>query len=294
MKRVASLGIIILAIAVTASLGIAAGRTVWHVAGETAIAPQDVNVQQDIAPLAVSYDIAPVTALAPFGSVSQPAPTAEQAAATTLDLALRGILLQTDPAQSSALIATDGSTLRYVIGDSIAGKAVLTEIMDRQVVLDVNGNPQTLGFPNADNLPLGDAQLSQTAAEAPEPSGLDRLRAALGVASGSIEIKDPPPPVTTDDYITMWRERIIRNPNQVLGEIGLLAGEKGYTIDETHDPGIKLAGLKAGDRVARVNGQAVGNVEQDRKFFDEVAASGVARLEVVRGDRTFVLSFPLR
>jgi general secretion pathway protein C len=79
-----------------------------------------------------------------------------------------------------------------------------------------------------------------------------------------------------------------------LDEIGLLATENGYIVDENHDPGVKLAGLKAGDRVAKVNGQTVGNIEQDRKFFDDIAASGVARLEVIREDKTFVLSFPLR
>ena len=170
----------------------------------------------------------------------------------TLDLALRGILLQTDPSLSFALISTDGNTLRYTTGDSIAGKAVLIKIDDRHVVLDVNGTRQILGFPNAD---MADLSVAQTPAEPTALSNLDRLQAALSVGSGSIEIN---------------------------------------IVDETHDPGVKLAGLKAGDRVARVNGQTVGNIEKDRKFFDEVAASGVARLEVVRDDKTFVLSFPLR
>jgi len=282
----------VLAVCVTASLAVAAGQAFWHVMGETSEKP-DVFAfaDQSAAPAPVPVDLVPAVALAPFGSTAQAPQTTSTPEATTLDLALRGILLQSDPALSFALIATDGTTLRYASGDSIADKAVLIEINDRHVVLDVDGTRQILGFPNGD---MADLSIDQTP-ENPTPlSNLDRLQAALSVGSGSIEIKDPPPPETTEDYISMWRARIIRNPNQVLGEIGLLATEKGYIVDETHDPGVKLAGLKAGDRVARVNGQTVGNIEQDRKFFDDVAASGVARLEVVRGDKTFVLSFPLR
>ena len=282
----------VLAVCVTASLAIAAGQVFWHVMGETSEKPAEISFPARSAPPAPApVDLIPAVALAPFGSAEQEQQTPVTPQATTLDLALRGILLQSDPSLSFALIATDGATLRYATGDSIAGKAVLMAINDRHVVLDVDGTHQILGFPNAEMPDLSNAETSEN----PTPlSNLDRLRAALSVGSGSIEIKDPPPPETTEEYISMWRERIIRNPNQVLGEIGLLATEKGYIVDETHDPGVKLAGLKAGDRVARVNGQTVGNIEQDRKFFDDVAASGVARLEVVRDDKTFVLSFPLR
>ncbi len=292
MRRIQRLVVPALAVVVTASLAISAGRLFWHAAGETAALPADVTIAAaSPARVPEPVDMTPAIQLAPFGSVATVASATQSPTATTLDLALRGILLQSDPALSFALIAMDGTTLRYGMGDSIGNKATLLEIEDRHVVLDVNGARQILGFPNVELTDLAAEPLPDTSA----PLGnLDRLRAALGVGAGSIEIKDPPPPQTTQDYIGMWRERIIRNPNQVLSEIGLLATEKGYMVDENHDPGVKLAGLKAGDRVARVNGQSVGNVEQDRKFFDDVAASGVARLEVVRGDKTFVLSFPLQ
>lgn len=292
MRPVERLFLPLVAVAVTASLAIAAGRLFWHASGDSAALPADVAfAAASPGPLPAPVDITPALQLAPFGSAVQAAAPAQPSSMTTLDLALRGILLQTDPSQSFALIASDGTTLRYGAGDPIGTKATLLEIEDRHVVLDVNGERQILGFPNVEVADLA----AKPQPDVPTPlDNLDRLRAALGVAAGSIEIKDPSPPQTTQDYIGMWRERIIRNPNQVLSEIGLLATEKGYMVDENHDPGVKLAGLKAGDRVARVNGQSVGNVEQDRKFFDDVAASGVARLEVVRGDKTFVLSFPLR
>lgn len=292
MTQVQRILIPALAIAVTASLAISAGKLFWHAAGETAALPADITIAATLPTLATEpVDIGPAIELAPFGSAVQTALATQSAEATTLDLALRGILLQSDPAQSFALIATDGTTLRYALGDPIGTKATLLEIEDRHVVLDVGGVRQILGFPNVDV----SGSLAEPSSETLDDQGnLDRLRAALEIGTGSIEIKDPPPPQSTEDYIGMWRARINRNPNQVLDEIGLIATEKGYMVDENHDAGVKLAGLKAGDRVASVNGQPVGNVEQDRKFLEDVAASGVARLEVFRGDKTFVLSFPLR
>lgn len=292
MRNTGTWLVAVLAVGVTASLAVAAGQTVWHLAGETSVAARAVPARVSVPePTTVSRDTTSITALSPFGTAT-PAPRNELTPeVTTLGLRLHGVLVQANPEMSSALISSGAETLRYGIGETIADKAVLVEIEDLFVVLDVDGTQQTLGFPNSEVAPLETEQIAEAPAE---QSNMDRLRTALGVGSGSIEVEDAPPPVTTDDYINMWRERIIRNPNQVLGEIGLIASENGYTVDENYDPGVKLAGLEAGDTVARVNGQAVGNVEQDRKFFDDVAASGVARLEVVRGDRTFVLSFPLR
>ncbi len=291
MNRLKALIVPFVAVCLTVSLAIASGQAFWHFLGESSVAPADIAFDATpSAPAPQTSDMGPALAFAPFGSAAQPAETASQTASTPLNLQLRGVLRQSDPAFSSALVAADGKTERYEIGDDIAGRAVLRDIADRSITLEVNGNLRTLGFPNADGI---GAEVAVQSPSVPV-SNLDRLQAALGVGTGSIEIKDPPPPQTTDDYINMWRGRIIKNPNQVLGEIGLIATEKGYIVDETHDPGVKLAGLRAGDRVARVNGQTVGNLENDQKFFDKVATSGVARLEVVRDEKTFTLSFPLR
>lgn len=101
-------------------------------------------------------------------------------------------------------------------------------------------------------------------------------------------------PQTTQDYIELWRERIRANPQEVLDTIGLIPTENGYRIAEEHDSGVGLAGLRAGDVVTSVNGQVVGDVERDRELFDDVAASGLARIEVQRDGSTVVMSFPLQ
>jgi general secretion pathway protein C len=54
------------------------------------------------------------------------------------------------------------------------------------------------------------------------------------------------------------------------------------------------AGLLPGDVVARVNGQQVGDIVGDQALFENIVASGRARLEVIREGETVVMSFPLR
>jgi hypothetical protein len=44
----------------------------------------------------------------------------------------------------------------------------------------------------------------------------------------------------------------------------------------------------------RVNGVDVGDIEQDRQRFEDLAASDRLRVEVRRGDRLLVLSCPIR
>ncbi len=92
----------------------------------------------------------------------------------------------------------------------------------------------------------------------------------------------------------MWRSRIIANPKQVLDTIGLVRTDDGYRIAEQHDSGVARAGLRAGDLVRTVNGQQVGDLDSDRRLYDEVAASGLARIEVDRDGETITMSFPLR
>ena len=92
----------------------------------------------------------------------------------------------------------------------------------------------------------------------------------------------------------MWRDRITANPGEVLTAIGLIPTAEGYVIADEHDSGVGRAGLRSGDLIRSVNGQQVGDVERDRQLYDDVAASGTARIEIVRDGRSILMSFPLQ
>ena len=274
------------------TLAVAAAPVTWHLAGDAAVPQDGMGAPPPVAPVTVPpVDVAPVLALAPFGRAD--APEVAQAAPVAVDLVLLGIVSRDDPAESIALINADGRQANFKPGNKIGETIILDQVNADHVVLLVDGTRQVLGFPNADPVVLEDG----TAPAATNPNSVDDLLAAALAPPATEEYAEPPPPpppVTTQDYIDLWRARITANPMQVLDEIGLVPGADGYTISENHDSGVSRAGLQAGDLVKSVNGQPVGNVDQDRALYDEVANSGLARLEIERDGRSIVLSFPLK
>lgn len=279
-------------LAALASLAAAAAPVAWHLRGWSAALPARPPSAGPAPADPEPVDLGPILELAPFGAVAaEPEPVAPLGE-TSLDLVLHGVVVQENPAASIAFIGHEGTTQGYRPGDAVAERATLREVAAAQVVLEVDGALQTLSFP--DRSDGGDA-----ADPAPALSGPDRLRELVAAQTRSNGGEPPPaepergPPQTTQDHIDLWRERIRANPREVLDRIGLIPTPEGYRIAEEHDSGVGLAGLQAGDVVRSVNGQAVGDVDSDRRLFDEVAASGLARIEVQRGERTITMSFPL-
>jgi general secretion pathway protein C len=279
-------------LAALVSLAAAAAPVAWHLRGWSAALPARPPSPGPAPADPEPVDLGPILNLAPFGAVAaEPEPEAPLGE-TSLDLVLHGVVVQEEPAASIAFIGHQGITQGYRPGDPVAERATLREVAATQVVLEVDGALQILSFPDRDGA-------ADASAAAPALSGPDRLR-QLVAAQGRGNGGEPPPPEpergppqTTQDHIDLWRERIRANPAEVLDRIGLIPTPEGYRIDEEHDSGVGLAGLQAGDVVRSVNGQAVGDVDRDRRLFDEVAASGLARIEVRRGDRTITMSFPL-
>ena len=281
-------------LAALGSIAVAAAPVAWHLAGWSAALPErPAAATAAPEPEPEPVDLGPILALAPFGAIAEPEPEPDAPLGeTTLDLELRGVVIQGNPAASTAYIGHEGRTLGYRPGDTVAGTARLVEVAGDRVVLEVGGELQTLSFPD----PGGAATASADAASGADASGPDRLRALVEAQTqggGEAGPEEAEGPMSTQDRIDLWRDRIRANPGEVLDAIGLIPTENGYRIAEEHDSGVGLAGLQTGDLVTSVNGQAVGDVELDRKLFDEVAASGLARVEVRRGDDTIVMSFPL-
>ena len=283
LSRLVNAAPILALLAVLGTVAARAAPVVWHWRGDVAT---EIISSGTISPAAAPIpakpvDIGPLLTLAPFGAPpEQPAETTP-IGETTLDLTLLGIVLRSDPAQSRALISTAGISGQYGPGNPITDRASLVNVAADHVILDVDGSLQTLSFPAPDGT---------AAAQSGPISGTDRLLAAVTAQPTITE----PPPETTQDYIDLWRDRIIANPGEVLTAIGLIPSADGYVIAEQHDSGVRRAGLRAGDLVKTVNGQAVGNVEQDRQLYDDIAASGMARIEIERDGRTIVMSFPLQ
>lgn len=265
------------------SVGLAAGPLPWRFAGESGLPAPEAG---PAAAERVSVD--GILALAPFGRLVQPETPAAPASETALGLVLHGVVIAARPEASSAMISGPSEPLRsYTVGQAVAEGATLSEVQGDHVVLAVDGRAEILSFPDQ----------GRTAGASATSSGVDRLRALVVGAEDAPETPEPEAAAAEDDpdaVINRYRERIAQNPQTVLDGLGLVASEEGYRVGEDAGPGVRRAGLQPGDVVAKVNGQQVGNIERDRDLFDAVAASGRARIELLRDGQRIVLSFPLR
>lgn len=215
----------------------------------------------------------PVLALAPFGRVEQvEAPSAPDT--STLDLSLHGVVIALRPENSRAIVSEAGEPPQvYRPGDAIAAGTILAGVEHDRILVDVENRRETLFFPDTPQSPPQGAPAPARPSAAPA--------AAAGPSDTAIAIAD-------------LRQSFKDNPYRVLEDLGIEATRAGYRVGDAPAEPVRRAGLRPGDLVDSVNGQPVGNIELDRRFFDSVAATGQARIEVVRGDERLVFSFPLQ
>lgn len=274
--RMVSLGLWALAMLITVSLAMAAAQMTWHLSGETN-EPVAIDMSDERYPTTRQPpDLTPILSLQPFGAIDRLPPSQPEAQETDLGLVLHGVVLAQPADASIALIATaDQDVNAYGIDDPVAGGAVLQQVLPSKVILLVNGKQETLSFPKG-----------------VEPSGVARLRNLVpdSVAGRSAAPADNSAPAVIERY----RQRIAANPKTVLDNLGVSVTEQGYQVGQQPAAGVRRAGLRPGDIVARVNGEKVGNIESDRRLFDKVAASGHARVEVIRDGQRIIMSFPLK
>lgn len=280
-------------IALLGSLGWSAAQLVWHRAGHTSVMPLAISDQAAAPVNDAPQDLAAITALTPFGRAAEPAtPAKATPGAATLDIALRGVLLDPDNTLSRAFIRAKGQVDVFRIGDAVLS-AELVEIGTDTVTLMLDGDTIRVGFAGI----VGADQPTAPIATVQEDTSSDpfaRLAAAIVPGQGSIDLREAPPPETTADYIDLWRDRITRNPQDAMDRVGVELVENGYRIKPDPNIGVTLAGLRPGDVITGLNGQSVGDLEKDRVLYDEVAAAGIARVEVVRDGQSLLLTFPLR
>lgn len=287
MRRIKRLRAISVLVAV-GTVASAAAPVTWKLLGHDRVIPPKAVLQASVDQPAPRIDVLPVLSFAPFGAPPTPETASDDTNATPLNLRLLGVIVRDNPERSLALIAGDQGEANYRIGDTVGETATLRGVFEDFVTIDVNGQSRKLTFDGDDGAQEADGI----------PTGQDRLAAIMATGQGTTisaqnDAAQRAVPVTTQDYIDLWRDRIRANPAEVLDAIGLVPTENGYMIAEKHDSGVNRAGLKAGDIVRTLNGQPVGDIDRDSDLYDEVAESGLARIELERNGRTIVMSFPL-
>ncbi|MBL4796218.1 MAG: PDZ domain-containing protein [Oleispira sp.] len=201
---------------------------------------------------------------------------------TRLRLELLGVMAASKPENSSAIIAPKGGAgENYRVGDVVQGRTKLAAVHSDKVILDSNGKLETLKF---------DLARKQNIRKSSQRTPAQKRSAARG------SLKDRFKKVrNAADAVTLLRDEVNNNPAGALKQMGLeaAANGEGYKVSNSGSMLTQL-GLQPGDIILSVNGQTLGNLDDDQNLLEQVSNSGQARLEIQRGNRRFVVNHTIK
>lgn len=255
-------------------LGWVAGQWSWRLLwSEPAVAgPQPVSAAASGGGMRGSLANLELFGVPERGSQARVSEIARQTAReTSLQLTLHGVTLSTDERLSGAIVARDGSNAAYYkVDDVLPGEAKLLAVEPGRILLQRNGEVESLSFED-DGLQLG------------------RASSASPVASSA------PAPADSAAFLEMARNQLEEDPEAALAGIGLRdAGDDvaGYVYDGSN-PMLSQMNLRPGDRIIAINGHQLGEMNRDRELMQDWARAGNLQVEIARGGTTFSFSVPV-
>ena len=200
------------------------------------------------------------------------------ATASTTDanlvLVLQGVVVGSPRFNSSAVIKVNEVADRFVVGQNIEGSSYqLSEVYWDHVVLSQNGgNTRELRFTGIENLDQSMLP-EQTLQNSPNATN----------ASNSVA------PVQNSNQNALGQaiDKIQEDREQYLNSLGVnTGGGQGYEVTEKTPSALRnKLGLRAGDRILSLNGQAVGQGQSDVQLLEQAKKAGNVKIEVKRGDQ---------
>ncbi|ADU66020.1 hypothetical protein LGV61_06715 [Desulfurispirillum indicum] len=225
-----------------------------------------------------------------------------QAPETRMRLRLEGVFLSEVPEYSSAFIAEQSRPgERYTIGDRVSQGVTLAAVFADRVLLQRGEAYETLRFPDSGDSDSGIR--AETPANASRSSRPSARRAAADIPAdltASQQLTENIQQMDAGSFMETYMPIMQTNPQAILDGAGLeprgSSGEsRGYTVGAQAPAALmSQLGLQQGDVIVSVNSHPVGDVQRDRQLINQIVESGVARIEIQRGQRTFVVTYPLR
>lgn len=198
---------------------------------------------------------------------------------TRLRLSLLGVFMAEPAIHSSAIIAEQGRDGEFFkVGDRVQGRAKLSQVYEDKVILDNSGKLETLTFEDAAKSASG--IVSQPSK--PVASSNNRPKPSKDFNKTIRSIRTP------EQFVDMAKEQL-EDPQQALNNLGLKATGDGYELTPSANMLMGL-GMKPGDKIISVNGNQLGDPEQDKILIDEVYASGNAVIVIERGSQRLTIN----
>lgn len=217
---------------------------------------------------------------------------------TRLNLTLQSVFVADIPEMSTAIISEQRKKSQlYKVGDTVPGNAKLAAVEHDQVILSRAGSRESLPFPVAD----GNGQLSAEPVDTAQPNTVRQPVRQTQRLANRDAVRRQPPANNADDLndladpqaaIDAYRDELEDDPEAALDRLGIeTTDEGGYRIGDLAKSGyLRQTGLQSGDIILSVNGQPVGDLQQDQMQLDNILGQGSARIEVQRGNRRFFIT----
>ncbi|MEC9083954.1 MAG: type II secretion system protein N, partial [Pseudomonadota bacterium] len=184
---------------------------------------------------------------------------------TGLRLRLEGVLVGQRPEDSGAIVAgSNGETEYYRVGDQLPGNAELAEVEAGRILLRRGGRYESLAF---------EEQIETGALVAEEP----------------VQTAESP-----DTYLEDARARLNSEGVAALATYGLQPAEDrgGYVYDGSNAM-LNAVNLRPGDIITSVNGQPLGDIEQDKQLLDSWRSQPQLDIEIERDGTLLTVSYAI-
>lgn len=215
-----------------------------------------------------ALDLAVITNAHLFGAPPQELRDGANAPQTSMPLVLTGIIAGNDPQNGLAILGQSAQSAKvYAVGDNVPGGAKLHSVYTDRVVIDRNGQLESLALPR------------QTSPNAPPPSA-----AALPNENPSIErmrrMITEQPGLLTD----------VMRPQPVIDH-GRMNGFRVYP--GRNRMAFMRLGLRPGDQVTAINGTPLDDRDRSDQILHTLGSSSEARVTVIRNGQSQDLTLNL-
>jgi len=174
------------------------------------------------------------------------------------------------PEDSGAIVAgSNGETEYYRVGDRLPGNAELAEVEPARILIRRGGRYESLAFEEV----LGvDGIVAETPKEESRPAG------------------------SPDEFLASARAQLNTQGSAALRAYGLSPasdnGQAGYLYDGSNAM-LNAVNLKPGDVITALNGQRLGDFEQDKALFDEWRSQPRLDIEIERNGSLLTVSYAI-
>ena len=212
-------------------------------------------------PAGRALDLAAITNAHLFGAAPAPKQDGANAPQTSIPLVLTGTIAGKDPQNGLAILGQTAQAAKvYAVGDNVPGGAKLHSVYSDRVVIDRNGQLESLALPHQAN--AGNAPPPSSAVLGGENS-IERMRRMISEQPGLLADVMRPQPVM--DHGKM----------------------NGFRVYPGRDRAAFMRlGLRPGDQVTAINGTPLDDRDRGEQILHTLSSSSEAHVTVIRNGQS--------